>query len=477
MNYAKMFKAYKDTVVATRLLAQMSFPDAVSGRGEIRLEEKLANVLKSYFVIDIRRQSVLVDALDQVWRRDKRELMRPLKVRMGMDEGEEGVDHGGVQQEFFRIAIAEAFNPDYGLFTAIDEQTHMNWLRPCTREPLYKYELIGLLFSLAIYNGLTLPVNLPLAFYRKLQGHKSTELEQIEDGWPALTKGLRSLLDWSDGDVADVFARTYDFVVEAPGQTIAVDMQRVRRDDDSWKADELDTQAKEGPSSDETGSPTQVSPVEDHHGLTLWPPPSERGPSREESKGYTHTAVAQEAATAKPSYRWLGMVTNENREQYVKDYIFWLTEKSIEAQFNAFARAFFTCISPDAPSLLEARDFKRLVEGRQEVSVQDLQSISHYDGGYTPEHATIQDFWWTVKGFSPRQVTRLLEFITASDRLPVTGVDGVSISIQKNGEGDDRLPTSLTCYGKLLLPAYSSRGVLEEKLCLAIENSKGFGVP
>ena len=41
--------------------------------------------------------------------------MRPLKVRMGMDEGEEGVDHGGVQQEFFRIAFGQALNPDYGL--------------------------------------------------------------------------------------------------------------------------------------------------------------------------------------------------------------------------------------------------------------------------------------------------------------------------------------------------------------------------
>ncbi|KAL8804928.1 MAG: hypothetical protein Q9182_002238 [Xanthomendoza sp. 2 TL-2023] len=476
MNYTRMFKAYEDTVVATRLLAQMSFPDAMSGRGEIRFEERLANVLKSYFVIDIRRQSVLVDALDQVWRREKRELMRPLKVRMGMDEGEEGVDHGGVQQEFFRIAIAEAFNPDYGLFTVIDEHTQMAWLRPCSREPLYKFEMIGLLFSLAIYNGLTLPVNLPLAFYRKLQGHRSTELEDIEDGWPALTKGLRSLLEWSEGDVADVFARTYDFVVEAPGQSIVVHMQRAQQDDDSREAEELDTHTKERNFHGEIGSPTPIFQTEDQHGSTCWSPSSESGPSREAGKEYT-TTVSPDDATSKPSNTPPVMVTNANREQYVKDYIFWLTEKSIEAQFHAFARAFFTCISPEAPRILEGKDFKRLVEGRQEVQVQELRRISQYDGGYTAEHPTIQDFWRTVQCFSPRQVTTLLEFITASDRLPVTGVDGVSISIQKNGEGDDRLPTSLTCYGKLLLPAYSSQGVLEEKLCLAIENSKGFGVP
>jgi hypothetical protein len=34
----------------------------------------------------------------------------------------------------------------------------------------------------------------------------------------------------------------------------------------------------------------------------------------------------------------------------------------------------------------------------------------------------------------------------------------------------------LTCFGRLLLPEYSSRGALEEKLDKALENAKGFGV-
>ncbi|KAL8764984.1 MAG: hypothetical protein Q9209_007785 [Squamulea sp. 1 TL-2023] len=114
MNYTKMSRASQDSAVVSRLLAKTSFPDTLTGRGEIRLQERLCTVLKNRFVIEIGRQSVLVDAFDQLWRREERELMRPLKVRMGMDEGEEGVDHGGVQQEFFRIAIAEAVNPDHG---------------------------------------------------------------------------------------------------------------------------------------------------------------------------------------------------------------------------------------------------------------------------------------------------------------------------------------------------------------------------
>ncbi|KAL8920528.1 MAG: hypothetical protein Q9172_004455 [Xanthocarpia lactea] len=463
MNYAKMFKAHEDSAAASRLLAQMSFPDTLTGRGEIRLRDKLGSVLRSHFVIEIRRQSILVDALDQLWRREKCELMKPLKVRMGMDEGEEGVDHGGVQQEFFRIAIAEVLDPDYGLFTVIDEQTQMTWLRPCSREPLYKYELVGLLFSLAMYNGLTLPVNFPLVFYHKLQGFKATRLEAIEDGWPALAKGLESLLDWSDGDVADVFARTYEFVFETLGQVFTIDMRHIRLE----KEDEL----REAYCSccGRLRSRSHIIHAGDQD-LNL--PPRSPESSAEEDETTAEPATPINSSSPSPL-----MVTNKNREQYVKDYIFWLTDKSIRPEYDAFARGFFTCISPQSLTLLRTHDFKRLVEGTQEVTVEDLRKIAQYDGGYTPTHETIQDFWTTVADFSPEQIRLLLEFVTASDRLPVTGVDNLTFAIQKNGEGDDRLPTSLTCYGRLLLPAYSSRAVLREKLCLAIENCKGFGVP
>lgn len=67
-----------------------------------------------YLSLDVRRSHVLEDTLDQLWGLEKRQLLLPLKVRMGKLEGEQGVDQGGVAQEFFRVALAEAFNPDNG---------------------------------------------------------------------------------------------------------------------------------------------------------------------------------------------------------------------------------------------------------------------------------------------------------------------------------------------------------------------------
>ncbi|KAL9013372.1 MAG: hypothetical protein Q9173_001920 [Seirophora scorigena] len=504
LNYAKMFQAYDETNMAARMLSQMSFPDALTGRGEIRVREKLGNLLTGYFVMEIRREHILQDAIEQLWRRDEREVRKPLKVRMGMDEGEEGVDHGGVQQEFFRLAIAEVMNPDYGMFT-VDEESGMSWFRPCSLEPIYKFELAGLLFGLAIYNGLTLPVNFPLAFYRKLQGYEITDPFQISDGWPTLAKGLQSLLDWSDGDVGDVFARTYEFTAEGPGLNISVDMEKTGRKR-GWvppylnpdyccclcstasrshvyrpadkpeapnpKSSDDDQDGKEDP---KTLAATKVPDLDN---LSENDGPKSKTPAEEQPSQPSSPQLPPSPDPSSPPPE-ASLVTNANREQYVSDYIFWLTSNSIRPQFEAFATHFYTCISPRAPGLLAVRDFKRLVEGNtpDALSVDALRAIAGYDGGYHPSHPTIAAFWTVVHDFSPAQLAALLEFVTASDRVPATGVASVQFSVQKNGEGDERLPTSLTCYGRLLLPQYSGEAVLREKLCLAIENCKGFGQP
>lgn len=114
INHGAMSKAFEASIVTGRLLADMKAADPINGRGEPRVAEKIRRAMNNYLVLEIRRDRVLTDAINQLWRRERCELLRPLKVRMGMEEGEEGVDHGGVQQEFFRVAISEALNSDYG---------------------------------------------------------------------------------------------------------------------------------------------------------------------------------------------------------------------------------------------------------------------------------------------------------------------------------------------------------------------------
>ncbi|KAL5001824.1 hypothetical protein BDV10DRAFT_158784 [Aspergillus recurvatus] len=469
LNYSAMSKYYEAAMTTTRHVSQTAF-GAMRIQDDVGLIARMRTSMTTYFVLVIRRDNILTDALNQLWRRERRELMRPLKVQMGMDEGEEGLDHGGVQQEFFRLLMAEALDPSHGMFTT-DSRTRCSWFQPCSWEPLYKFELLGLLMSLAVYNGLTLPVNFPTAFYRKLLGLKVKHLDHIRDGWPELTRGLEELLRWSEGDVGDIFMRTYEFGFEAFGHVETVDMEKVDRDA-PWPV------SLPQPSGRSVRYSPSWSDVHRYTDLASLSPPSSMAAETADSQDDAAKSAISLPPLPSPTSpaEEASLVTNENRGQFVKDYIFWLTDKSIRPQFEAFAQGFYTCLDRTSLSIFTPEALKTVVEGIQEIDMAQLERHARYEGGFGAGHRVIQDFWSIAHQFSAERKAQLLEFVTASDRVPVNGISSIMFVIQKNGVGDARLPTSLTCFGRLLLPEYSSKSVLEGKLNKALENARGFGV-
>jgi hypothetical protein len=77
--------------------------------------QQLQEFASRYLILDVRRTHILEDTFNQLWGLDRKQLLHPLKVRLGAEEGEEGVDQGGVSLEFFRVALIEALNPDNGM--------------------------------------------------------------------------------------------------------------------------------------------------------------------------------------------------------------------------------------------------------------------------------------------------------------------------------------------------------------------------
>ena len=410
----------------------------------------------------------------------------------------------------------------------------MSWFHPSSPEPAYKFELLGILVSLAVYNGLTLPFTFPLVMYRKLSGLHHHTLSDLEDGWPELVNGLKALRDWKDGDVEDVFMRTYVFSIDKFGATedrlIGQYEKTERHDENQLELIEVDPRklvkvlrvkrkpTKACQSAAEQGEEDalrylrreqvqRVLPETAHEMSTsdsqiripyltgFGDPVMPTITSEEEALEYLESREAKEARTetevelcnsenlsanaipAGPATQETPMVTNENRDQYIHDYIHQLTYRTVSNQFNAFRYGFFTCFHPKAISLFTPSALKALVEGLPDVSVTGLERVTRYDGGYDFLHPTIRQFWTVVHSWPQEKVRRLLEFVTASDRLPVGGVGKLIFTVQKNGIGDGRLPTSLTCFGRLLLPEYSSEDKLREALEKAVENSKGFGQP
>ncbi|KAG8165318.1 hypothetical protein KVR01_005593 [Diaporthe batatas] len=440
INFSRMSHVYEEAASLQNRLDRL-FEQAtliVNRHHKTVLQDLLRTARSRYLILDIGRRTVLRDAFDQLWRREERELLRPLKVHLGEDSGEEGFDSGGVQQEFFRLAIAEALNPDYGAFT-IDERNRMAWFRPGSTEPDWKFELVGLLVGLAVYNGLTLPVSFPKALYRKLLGEPVTDIHHINDGWPQIASGLTELLEWdeSSGAVEDVFVLTYEFSVDMLNEHVSREMHSV--------------------------SPGSHPPP--GHEWPQFPPSCDTGNQK------PHWTLSCENPEDAPP------VTNANRNAYVSDYIRYMTDVSVRPQYEAFAKGFRSILHPKSLSLLSSELLQSLVEGQQEIEVSELRRAARYVG-YSSTSRTIKDFWKIVREYDDQMKRKLLEFVTASDRVPVGGIKNIQFVVQKNGEEDGHdghLPTAYTCYGTLLLPEYRDREVLKERLSMALENAQGFG--
>lgn len=176
--------------------------------------------INPYFVVRVRREEIVDDFLNILHRTgDERELKKTLKVKF---EGEEGVDEGGVQKEFFLLMVRQLFDPQFNMFKA-DEESRLLWFNGDTFETKLKFELVGVIIGLAIYNGVILDLNFPKAFYKKLIGFP-LQLDDLKDLSPQLWKSLNTLLGFQ-GDVEETFAQTFQVTHDVFGEIRTYDLK------------------------------------------------------------------------------------------------------------------------------------------------------------------------------------------------------------------------------------------------------------
>ncbi|XP_016987649.1 ubiquitin-protein ligase E3A [Drosophila rhopaloa] len=171
------------------------------------------------------------------------------------------------------------------------------------------------------------------------------------------------------------------------------------------------------------------------------------------------------------------LVGQHNKLLFVNLYSDFLLNTNIQQQFNAFRKG-FEMVTDESPLklLFRPEEIEMLVCGSREFDFVELELSTEYEGGYTDETQIIQDFWSIVHAMPNESKRKLLEFTTGSARVPVGGLKCLRLLITRHGPDSDRLPTSHTCFNVLLLPEYSNREKLEERLMKAINYSKGFGM-
>ena len=393
----KMSLEYEDACVSQSMIQYaQKFLDSSQILDDF--EKNMQRNTNPYFVLQIRRSHIIEDTINQLSKQN--EYRKPLKVKF-IGGGEEGLDQGGVQKEFFQVFASHILDPSLGMFL-YDDETRLSWFKPGSLESSKNFEYFGIILGLALYNGVMLGVSFPVVMYKKLLGEQITFLD-FKHSFPSLGAGLEQLLEWQGNDVQEVFMRSFEINFEVFGTIECYEL------------------------------------VE--NGRNIW-------------------------------------VTSENRNEFVKLYIDYYVNKSIQNQFDGLRNGFHNVCGGDALSLCRPEELELLLCGKlsQELDFAELESGATYDDGYSAHHTVIKWFWEIVHNMDMMHKKFLLEFVTASDRIPLKGLQSLMFVIQRNGPDTNRLPSALTCFGRLLLPEYSSKEKLQKVLYLAIENAKGFGL-
>lgn len=174
------------------------------------------------------------------------------------------------------------------------------------------------------------------------------------------------------------------------------------------------------------------------------------------------------------------MLTQDNKGDFVQAYVTWFFKDLISDQFEPLSEGFMAILggSPLLRSMVDAVQLEKIVCGSSvPVDVAAIRRGAAHEGWSPSEEAEyLAAFWDVIDSFSESDKIQFIVFVTASDRVPLRGWQDLQLTVQKNGVGDERLPTAHTCFCQLLLPRYSSQMKLRTNLLLAIANSEGFGL-
>ena len=411
------------------------FPTTVpSFIGMTRLPDGTLDMATLHLALIVNRPTMLYDVLKQIddliRGGNSDALQLPLRVSF---IGEDAVDYGGVQKELFTLCIEECVKSmrrcgdgnlvwfdDWGPFdyfltlnndsdfqdiASLNEQ-----LRATKMSSFY----LGVLISLATYNGVLVDLPLPPCVFKFLNGTELS-LDDLFDADSSLANGLRAILEYKGdlGPMKELYGVTFTASINPLINTAYTSDNRFEYVD-----------LIEG------GSEIYVELANRRQYIELF---------------VKHTLY--------------GCVSH-HIDLFVKGLeITQVTDHAMKL-----------CTSKEIEHIIcGTRDL-----GDDDLSI--LRINTTYKGVYTDEHPVINWLWDVISSLSSNDKRRFLEYVTGSDRLPVGGISNIRLTIQSTEQEPTALPTSHTCFNILQLPhTYESKESLHAKLMVALEHSRGFG--
>eukprot|EP00286_Rhodomonas_abbreviata_P002113 CAMPEP_0181347388 /NCGR_PEP_ID=MMETSP1101-20121128/33852_1 /TAXON_ID=46948 /ORGANISM="Rhodomonas abbreviata, Strain Caron Lab Isolate" /LENGTH=497 /DNA_ID=CAMNT_0023459599 /DNA_START=505 /DNA_END=1998 /DNA_ORIENTATION=- len=168
------------------------------------------------------------------------------------------------------------------------------------------------------------------------------------------------------------------------------------------------------------------------------------------------------------------LVTNENKEEYVRLVCEERLVKCIQPQLDALKEGFYEIVPRDVLSKFSETELELVLCGLPVIDIEDWQANCEYRAGYSAEHEVMQWFWELLDGWDQEMRARMLQFVTGTSKVPTGGFGGLyGATGPKRFQiirviNTNRLPQANTCFNELLLPPYSSKERLAHCLAMSL---------
>lgn len=167
------------------------------------------------------------------------------------------------------------------------------------------------------------------------------------------------------------------------------------------------------------------------------------------------------------------VVTNQTVKEYVKKYIDWTLNVSIEKPYKKFEEGFMLVCKARSLEFLYPEELDILVSGSNVIHWEELKGSTKYQDGYDRQSPTIVMFWEVFDELNEDERKKLLLFTCGTDRVPIDGLKGLNFVIQRT-TCIDKLPIAHTCSRTLSLPDYKNIDKVRRNMHFCLYNCEGF---
>ena len=398
--------------------------------------------------IKLTRKRLMWDAFDQIKRYLVLDMRRRLKVTF---IGEEGIDSGGISKEFFNLISKEVLKEiktmglliecsnDGGYYFASE-----NYLDAKTKEKCWDFfKFVGRLLGKAIYDrqmmelpfadpllcrlraGSTLPFISSYELFNDSKEnlklldeelhHHMTELKHIDEEF-------HNSLQWMlDNCIDNIIFETFSVV--AGGMSSKA----------SGKFGNNDAEIKKGTIVDLCLNGSKIE------------------------------------------------VNEANKREYILLISQWKTSYSIIDVLDPLIEGFTELVPTGSLENISNNELRLMIGGRDEVDIEEIRAYTMYQSAskistFGEAHCTVVWLWDVLREFNTNRRRQFLQFVTGSSQTPLDGYDPPFNVTEGSDMLDDSLPKAHTCFNQIVLPLYSNKTIMTEKLIYAFEETEGFSL-